>query len=89
MHCEAADVVATQLALPDVQPSTDLESELSEVVEDSLGAADPARRAVEHRKHPIAGRLHPATAKAIHLARTDLVMGVEQLPPAPVTPLGR
>ena len=88
MYCEAADVVAAQLALPDVQPSTDLDSELGDAVEDGFSTADSSRRPVEHRQHPIAGRFHPAAAKARHLARTDLVMGVEELSPAPITGLG-
>ena len=56
-------------------------------VADRLGTVDAARRAFEHRQHPVAKGLDAPTAKALDLAKSDLVMGIEQLPPAPVTRL--
>src|SRR4051794_17770537 len=84
---QAADVVLPALDLAGVQAGAHAEAAGGQGVADPHGAADRARRAVEGGQCPVAERLDPAPAEALDVAARDLVVGVEQRPPRPVTDL--
>src|SRR5829696_8509571 len=84
----AADVVADQLALPDMQADADLDPEVVSRGDDRLCAAQGGGgRPGEGRQEAVAGRLHLAAAEARELPANELVVPGEQVTPAPVPQL--
>ena len=66
VHGDAGDVVAAQLALTGVQAGADLEAEaVAPPSPIASRTADGARRSVEHREEPVAGRFHRTATRRV------------------------
>jgi hypothetical protein len=84
VHGDAADVTVTQLDLAGMQPHPNLDADAAQLVPEGGRAADPAARPVEGGQQPITGRLHKPAAELLDQPAGQLVVHVQQLPPAPV-----
>src|SRR5207247_8916763 len=84
-----AYVPGAQLALARVEPGAHLEAEARDLVRDARCAADRARRAIEGGEESVAHRLDLPPSVAVDLVAHELVVAVEQLPPATIAHPGR
>ena len=83
-HGEPGDLALVQLAFPRVHSRPNLEPELVDALDDSLGAADRPRRPVESGEEPVAGSVLLFSAKACQLAANKPVVPLEQVSPRAV-----
>src|SRR5207244_9408051 len=86
---KARDLALVQLAFPRVHACPNLEPELADAVDDSLGAANRPRRPVEGGEEPVAGRVLLFSAKARQLAANEPVVPLKQVAPRAVAELRR
>src|SRR5438132_961535 len=89
MDRDAADFVPDQLALPSVQPCSDLDAEPGQLAAHGAGAADSASGAVKSGEKAVAGGVDLTAAEALQLLADDLVVGLEEVAPAFVAEGGR
>src|SRR5258708_16274420 len=82
---DAADVVADHFALAGVKPGTNFNAERPDFVSDGACAANPACRAVERGKKPIAGRFHLMAPKAHEVPPAGALFMLTNIPP-PLSP---
>src|SRR6266508_1166828 len=89
VHCDPGEVVATQLALAGVDAGADFQADVAGILGDGAGAFDGPSGPVEGGEEAVAGGVHLLAAKASELTADHVVVGVEQLLPAPVAESGR
>jgi hypothetical protein len=83
MHRDSPNLAVVSDALPGVEPSSGLQSELSERNRDRGGASDRRCRRVEGREEPVAGIIDLASTPSIEeIADSGVVCLQEQGPPA-------
>ena len=85
MKRDPAHVAAAQLDLAGVDGGSDLQVDRGQAVDQAEGAAQCSRRRVERGQDAIAGRLHQLAMPAGDLGAHDLVVAIENNPPAPVS----
>src|SRR5262249_16997059 len=85
VHGDAGEVVTDRLALAGVDPGSDRDSGVGELLDQRPSAADRTGRAVEGGEKAITGRADLAAAEAHELRAHEPVVMLEHLPPAPVT----
>jgi hypothetical protein len=81
MHCDAADLVADQLALAGVKSSADVDAEVANVVAHRESATDRARGPIESSQEAVSGGVHLAAAKALELPPHQLVVSSDEVVP--------
>src|SRR4030095_8733627 len=81
VHGDAAQLVAEDLALARVQTGANLQAQLPHLAHDGACTTHAARRSVEAREKPIAGRIDFATPKAHELLANRRVMPILHLSP--------
>src|SRR5829696_1979284 len=90
---DPADVVAADFDLAGVQAGADLEVDVAELLAEADRAGDGPPGAVEGGQEAVAGRLDHPPAPLLDQAAADVVVDLEQVPPAAVAelagPLGR
>src|SRR5215218_3613679 len=90
---DAADVVAAQVELADVDPGPDVQPDLAQLPAEGQGAADGPAGPVEDGQDAVAGALDQPPPLLGDQPPGQLVVDVQQLPPAAVAelagPLGR
>src|SRR6266542_3488648 len=86
---DAADLLVDKLALAGVQPGAHVEVEVPDPVAHCTGTANGARRPVEARKEPVAGRIDLPPAKASELGADDVMVLLQQDAPAAVAERSR
>ena len=79
---------SAQLDLAGVDGGSDLQVDRGQAVGQTEGAAQRSSRRVERRQDAIAGRLHQVAVPAGDLGANDLVVAIQNSPPATV-PHGR
>src|SRR6266511_3454042 len=87
MHGDPSDLAVHDLALARVEPSANLQPEVSHGVTDRACAPDRARRPVEAGEEAISCRVDLAARKPDQLPPNALVVLLEELPPPPVAKL--
>ena len=86
---EACDVIRHNLDLADVEPGTDLEPEVPDLVADRRGTANRPRRAVERGQKPSPMTLTSVPPKRVELVPDDPVVVRQQPLPSAVSQFGR
>ena len=81
MHGDTAHFAVHELALPSMQTSTKLQSELAHALGYRAGAAHGSSRAIEAREEAIACHVELRAAKPDQLAADQPVVLLEQLTP--------
>src|SRR5439155_12347902 len=85
---QAAEVIADELALPGVEPSPQLDSQLAGLPTDRARTSDRARGAVEAHEEAITRLLYLAAPEARELCADQRVVALAQLSPRAVAKLG-
>ena len=85
VHRDSPDLAVVSDALPGVEPSSSLQSELSERIRDRGGASDRRRRRVEGREEPVAGIIDLASTPSIEQIADPGVVGLQEQGPPAVT----
>jgi hypothetical protein len=85
MHRDSPNLAVVSDALPGVEPSSGLQSELSERNRDRGGASDRRRRRVEGREEPVAGIVDLGSTPSIEEIADPGVVGLQEQGPPAVT----
>jgi len=79
---DPAEVAVAQLDLAGVEPGPDGHVDVADLVAEGDRAGDRPAGAVEAGQEPVAGRLDDAAAPLLDQAASQVVVDLEQLPPA-------